>query len=45
MGIIKYLCEFFFCHFWHWFGLLLIIAVIFGRPILHINTKNKEDRQ
>lgn len=29
MEIVKYLCEFFFCNFWHWLGLLFIILAIF----------------
>lgn len=28
MEITKYLCEFFFCNFWHWLGLLIIISEI-----------------
>ena len=36
MEIVKYLCEFFFTNFWHYIGLLLIIALLFNR-----NVKNK----
>ena len=28
MEIIKYLCEFFFCDFWHWLGLVIMLAVL-----------------
>ena len=24
MEIVKYLCEFFFCNFWHFLGLILV---------------------
>ena len=33
--------EFFFGSFWHWFGLWVIIATIFGTPIISIINKNK----
>lgn len=39
MNIVKYLCEFFFCHFWHWCG--LAILVFFITPWhLHIHEKD-----
>ena len=36
MEAVKYLCEFFFCDFWHYLGLLLLVAVLFGRGIINI---------
>lgn len=29
MEIVKYICEFFFCNFWHWLGLFFIVLAIF----------------
>lgn len=42
MEIVKYICEFFFTNFWHWLGLLILLAVIFG-SVTKINNyiKNK----
>lgn len=37
MEITKFICEFFFCDFWHWLGLFLIIAAIFDHPLIEIN--------
>lgn len=37
---IKYLCEFFFCNFWHWLALMLLVAEIFGVRI-YIKEKKK----
>ena len=34
--------EFFFGNFWHWLGLVIIVAIIFGRRLLVIN--NKEEK-
>ena len=36
MEVVKYLCEFFFCDIWHYLGLLLLVAVLFGRGIISI---------
>ena len=54
MEITKYLCEFFFTNFWHWLGLVVILAVIFrfglmsfvtdnSRKIVKQDKKGKED--
>lgn len=44
MEIVKYLCEFFFTDFWHWLGLLFVLSVIFGMPLVYIGTrKNKKE--
>ena len=39
MEITKYLCEFFFTDFWHWLGLLIILAVIFHKQLIKITRK------
>ena len=44
MEIVKYLCEFFFTNFWHWLGLLFVLAEIFGLPLIYINS-NKEAKK
>lgn len=49
MEIAKYLCEFFFCNFWHWLGLFLIVFALFGGgliPNIKItdNSINKEEK-
>ena len=54
MEITKYLCEFFFTNFWHWLGLVVILAVVFrfglvsfttdkSRKIVKQDKKEKED--
>lgn len=30
MEVAKYLCEFFFCNFWHWLALTITIAAAHG---------------
>ena len=47
MEIVKYLCEFFFGNFWHWLGLLFIIATICGMGIVKLGFKedNKDERE
>ena len=39
MEIAKYLCEFFFCNFWHFIELLLIAAAIGSKHIINYNKK------
>lgn len=29
MEIVRYICEFFFCNFWHWLGLFFIVLAVF----------------
>jgi len=36
MEIAKYLCEFFFTNFWHWLGLVIIIAIFIDGVILNL---------
>ena len=40
MNIVQYLCEFFFCHFWHWLGLTIIVGLITIKHI-HIHEKGE----
>lgn len=44
MEIVKYLCEFFFGNFWHWLGLLCIIAVFCGMGIIRIGSSKDEGK-
>ncbi len=42
--MIMDIIEFFFGNFWHWLGLILVLAVVFGRGVIRIeNSKSKED--
>jgi len=46
MEITRYLCEFFFGHFWHYMGLLMIVSVISGCSVVRfINKEEKEKEQ
>ena len=38
---VRYLCEFFFCHFWHFIGLWIIVATVCGTSHIHINKNDK----
>lgn len=40
MEITKYLCEFFFTNFWHWLGLVVILAVVFRFGLVSFITDN-----
>ena len=42
METVKYLCEFFFCNFWHWLGLLIILAVVFKFGLISFITDNSK---
>lgn len=42
MEEIKYLCEFFFDDFWHWLGLVVILAIVFGSSLISMNAENKK---
>ena len=37
MEIVQYICEFFFCNFWHYLGLVFILLIICGRSIIKIS--------
>lgn len=41
METAKYLCEFFFCNFWHFLGLWVLLATIFGDTIVKVIKKDK----
>ena len=45
MEIAKYLCEFFFDNFWHWFGLLLICSAIKIGPTISINNEKSNNNE
>lgn len=30
MNVVKYLCEFFFCNFWHFCGLVIVLVEVVG---------------
>ena len=36
--------EFFFGNFWHWLGLVIIIAIIFRGKLLIINNKEEKNK-
>jgi len=43
MEITKYICEFFFNDFWHWLGLVILVAIIFKLGVITTiidNSKN-----
>lgn len=40
MEIAKYLCEFFFCNFWHWLGLVIALCVF---RLFYFNMTIKDD--
>lgn len=42
MEEIKYLCEFFFDDFWHWLGLVVILAIVFGCSLISMNVEKKK---
>lgn len=41
METVKHVCEFFFCHFWHFLQLLLLIWAAAGE--INIIRKSKDD--
>ena len=45
MEIVKYLCEFFFCHFWHFLGLICVLESIFGGIGTQVYVKLREKTQ
>ena len=51
METAKYVCEFFFCDFWHWLGLVIVLmAIRFGNVIIDkshqaIYTHHKEKEE
>lgn len=47
MEIVKYLCEFFFCHFWHFLGLAVVLEIIFGGigTLLYVKQREKTDKE
>ena len=43
MEAINYLCEFFFDDFWHWLGLVVILAIVFGYSLFSMNVEKKKE--
>ena len=43
MEEVRFLCEFFFCNFWHWLGLWFIVATICGMSVVKVVSKDKEE--
>lgn len=45
--VVKYLCEFFFCNFWHFCGLLIVLAVAgCGKTVIDNSVNyNKQKRK
>lgn len=41
METAKYLCEFFFCNFWHWLGLTIMLCVV--RSGVVFVTRNRQE--
>ena len=42
METVRFICEFFFGNLWHWLGLVIIVMIICGRPIVGLgDTKTK----
>jgi hypothetical protein len=39
MSILQYLCEFFFTNFWHWAGVVVILAFITRLLVLIVTGK------
>lgn len=47
MNVVKYLCEFFFCNFWHYLELCLVLVLLCPWNRFTINThaeKEEEER-
>lgn len=42
MEVTKYLCEFFFTNFWHWLGLVIILAIVFRFGIISLGNNFTE---
>lgn len=43
MEVTRYLCEFFFTNFWHWLGLLIILAVVFKFGLISFITDRSKN--
>ena len=41
MSVVKYLCEFFFCDFWHFVGLIVLVGLLVPRITI---TRYKEEK-
>lgn len=46
LEICRYLCEFFFCDFWHFCGLVIVLAVAGGKTVIDNSVNyNKQKRK
>ena len=44
--VVKYLCEFFFCNFWHFCGLVIVLVVAGGKTVIDNSVNyNKQKRK
>jgi hypothetical protein len=41
MEPVKYLCDFFFTNFWHWLGLLLIVATVCSVRVVSLGSSRR----
>jgi len=39
MELTKYILDFFFSHFWHFLGLVIILALVFRREVINFTIK------
>lgn len=39
--VVKYLCEFFFCNFWHFCGLVIVLCCLTDATLLRYHSGNK----
>ena len=45
MSVVKYLCEFFFCDFWHFAGLAVLVGLLFPRITINRHKEEKGDEK
>ena len=46
MEAVQFVCEFFFCNFWHWLGLAIIVLFAgSGKNITNIVNKENETKK
>ena len=41
MELTKYILDFFFSHFWHFLGLVIILALVFRREVINFTIKRQ----
>lgn len=45
MSVVNYLCEFFFCNFWHYLGLCLMLVLLCPWNCITINKPDGEKEE